>query len=256
MKLSQVALQLYTLREFTQTEQDFAATMKRVREIGYQAIQVSAVGPIPARRLREIADGEGLAIVATHEPTAKLLDEPEAVIERLNDLGTKNTAFGSTGLADLANLDAVKNFICRAEASAEKFAAAGKVLGYHNHAIEFYHYEPRKTVYDLIFSSTKALVAELDTFWVHAGGANVEVELRKLAGRIPFIHIKDFGVTSVGERYFAEIGYGNLDFRSIIAAAEAGGCEWFIVEQDRCPGDPFVSIAKSFNYIKENLVTE
>jgi len=256
MKLSQVAIQLYTLREFCKTEQEYADTLKRVRQIGYQAIQISGVGPIPAERLRQIADDEGLAIAATHEPTPALLEQPEAIIERLNVLGTKYTAFGSTGMKDLADICAVREFLRKAEASAEKFAAAGKVLAYHNHAIEFYHYEPRKTVFQMIFEETKHLQAELDTFWVQAGGANPEAEIRKLAGRLPLLHIKDFGVTSTGERYFAEIGYGNLDFAALIAAGEAAGCEWFIVEQDRCPGDPFESIAKSFNYIKENLVSE
>ena len=51
-----------------------------------------------------------------------------------------------------------------------------------------------------------------------------------------------------------EIGYGNLDFKAIVAAAEASGCEWFIVEQDSCPGDPFDSAKLSFDYIKANLV--
>jgi hypothetical protein len=34
-----------------------------------------------------------------------------------------------------------------------------------------------------------------------------------------------------------------------------GGCAWFIVEQDTCPGDPFDSLRQSFDYIKANLVT-
>jgi sugar phosphate isomerase/epimerase len=52
----------------------------------------------------------------------------------------------------------------------------------------------------------------------------------------------------------AEIGVGNLDWKAIIAAAEKSGCEWFIVEQDYCPGDPFDSLKTSFDYIEANLV--
>jgi len=50
------------------------------------------------------------------------------------------------------------------------------------------------------------------------------------------------------------VGSGNLNFKKIIAAAEKSGCKWFIVEQDTCPGDPVDSLAKSFEYIKANLV--
>ena len=43
--------------------------------------------------------------------------------------------------------------------------------------------------------------------------------------------------------------------KRIVAVAEGSGCRWFIVEQDTCPGDPFESLRKSFEYIKENLCT-
>ena len=33
MKTDQIAIQLYTLRDFTKTRADFAATLKRVRDI-------------------------------------------------------------------------------------------------------------------------------------------------------------------------------------------------------------------------------
>ena len=53
---------------------------------------------------------------------------------------------------------------------------------------------------------------------------------------------------------FAEIGHGNLDWPRIVAAAKASGCEWYIVEQDRCDGDPFDSLKMSFDYITQNLL--
>ena len=37
------------------------------------------------------------------------------------------------------------------------------------------------------------------------------------------------------------------------AAAEESGCRWFIVEQDTCPGDPFDSVARSFDDISAHL---
>jgi sugar phosphate isomerase/epimerase len=78
--------------------------------------------------------------------------------------------------------------------------------------------------------------------------------VQSVKGRTPFIHLKDYKVNPQGDINFCEIGAGTLPFKRIIAEAEAGGCEWFIVEQDSCPGDPFVSIKQSFDYIKANLV--
>ena len=39
-----IAAQMYTAREFTKTTKDAAASLKKVREIGYEAVQISAFG--------------------------------------------------------------------------------------------------------------------------------------------------------------------------------------------------------------------
>ena len=49
------------------------------------------------------------------------------------------------------------------------------------------------------------------------------------------------------ESYYADIVNGNLDIKNIIKEAELSGCKWYIVEQDECQGDPFISIETSFN---------
>ncbi len=36
--------QLYTIRTYTQNEKDFARSMKRIAQIGYKTVQISAVG--------------------------------------------------------------------------------------------------------------------------------------------------------------------------------------------------------------------
>jgi sugar phosphate isomerase/epimerase len=72
---------------------------------------------------------------------------------------------------------------------------------------------------------------------------------------MPFIHIKDCSLTADQKPAFAEIGRGTLPFREIIAEAERSGCEWFIVEQDTCPGDPFDSLRLSLEYIRANLLS-
>ena len=60
MKTGQVAAQLFTLREYCKTAADIAVTLKKVRKIGYQAVQVSGVAPIDEKELKNMLDGEGL----------------------------------------------------------------------------------------------------------------------------------------------------------------------------------------------------
>lgn len=258
MKISQVAIQLYTLRDFCKTAADLAETARKVRAIGYEAVQISGVGPIPEAELVSIFAGEGLKICATHENGQKILDETESVIERLHKLDTKLTAYPYPAGVDFNNPEHVDTLIRKLDAAGAKFRAAGLKLGYHNHANEFYRpVAGGPTVLDRIYNETSPqnVVAELDTFWVQRGGGDVVEWVRRLKGRQPFIHLKDFKVNPAGESSFCEIGAGTLPFARIISEAESGGCEWFIVEQDTCPGDPFVSIKQSFGYLKAHLAS-
>jgi sugar phosphate isomerase/epimerase len=254
MKINQIAIQLYTLRDYCQTAADVAITAKKIRQIGYTAVQVSGVGPIPEEELVSIFNGEGLKICATHHHGLQILNNPELVIERLNKLGTKLTAYPYPEGIDFSNPEHIENLVIKLDAAGEKFRKAGLKLGYHNHANEFFRYKGA-TVLDYIYTNTapENLVAELDTFWVQRGGGDVVDWVSRMKGRQPFIHLKDFKVNPAGEISFCEIGEGTLPFDRIIAAAEAGGCEWFIVEQDSTPGDPFISIKQSFDYLNANF---
>lgn len=257
MKIEQVAIQYYTLRDFTKTEEDFTETCRKVRDIGFKAIQISAIGPIEAENVRRIAADHGLTICATHEGGKAIVETPETIISKLERMGVKYTAYPYPhDMAFLTDKKACLDFCAQLEAAGKVFRQSGKVLTYHNHHIEFMKIEG-KTVLDIIIENTSAenVGFELDTYWVQYGGAsNVELAQR-LHGRLPLLHMKDFKITPERQIAFSEIGQGNLNFKSIIAAAEAAGCEWFIVEQDSCPGDPFDSIKMSFDYIQANLVS-
>ncbi len=254
MQLSQVAAQLYTLRDFTKTPADIAKTLQKVREIGYQAVQASALGPIDDAELVSLCQENGLTLCATHEGIGPLLDTPEAIIEHLQRLDCKHTALGFPSGVDLASKDGVLEFCRRFDAVAQKFAAAGLSLSYHNHHQEFRKIEG-KPVLQMIWENAPHAGLEIDTYWVQFGGGNPESWCRKAKGRLPLLHLKDYAVNAENKIEFCEIGNGNLEFAAIIAAAEASGCQWFIVEQDTTPGDPFDSLRTSFDYIRANLVS-
>lgn len=255
MKLTQVAAQLYTVRDFCKTASDLAATARKIRAIGYEAVQLSGHGPIPEPEIAKIMAGEGLTICATHEPAAVILDQPEKAIESLQKLGCRLTAYPYPQGVDFGNADSVNLLVRKLGAAGARFRAAGITLGYHNHDIEFlkFHGAP---VLDYIYAHTdpRHLVGELDTYWVHFGGGDCVEWCRKLRGRLPFIHLKDYAITRERKPVFCEIGGGTLPFKRIIDEAERSGCQWFIVEQDTCPNNPFDSLRISFDYIQANLV--
>jgi sugar phosphate isomerase/epimerase len=254
MKISQVAAQLFTCRDLLKTPADIAQCLKRVRAAGYEAVQVSGMGPIPEEELNSILDGEGLTCCATHEPALKILDETDVVIERLKKLNCSLTAYPHPAGVDMTSLDDVKKLISGLNTAGEKMAAAGITLTYHNHGMEFIKNEGITNL-ERIYRDTdpRFLQGEPDTYWIHYGGGENVAMCKQLKDRLPMIHLKDYCFTQENQPTFCEIGSGTLDFKSIIAAAEASGCKWFIVEQDVTPGDPVDSLAQSFDYIKQHL---
>ncbi len=256
MKINQVAAQLYTVRDFCQNAAALAATARKIRAIGYEAVQLSGLGPIAEKEIVRIMAGEGLVICATHEPSAVILDEPEKAIATLQALGCRLTAYPWPQGVDFTDAASITTLVRKLDAAGAKLRAAGLTLGYHNHDLEFIKFRGAP-VLDHIYAQTdpRNLVGELDTYWVHFGGGDCVEWCRKLRSRLPFIHLKDYAMTPERKPVFAEIGQGNLPFARIIAEAEASGCQWFIVEQDTCPRDPFASLQMSFDYLKDHLVS-
>jgi sugar phosphate isomerase/epimerase len=250
MKIEQVGAQLYTIREHIKEPAQVAQSMRRLREIGYQAVQVSGMGAIDEAELVKICDGEGLTICATHESTAMILDEPQRVVERLQKLNCRYTAVPSPGGLDASSEESVLAYAGRMDKAGAVLRAAGQTLMYHNHGNEFVRVGG-KTILDHFYDATQPenLAGEIDTYWVQYGGGDPVAWCAKLKGRLPVIHLKDYQFLSENKPGFAEIGRGNLNIPAIIATAEESGCEWFVVEQDTTPGDPFDSLQISFEYL-------
>jgi sugar phosphate isomerase/epimerase len=256
MKLSQVAAQLYTLRDHLKTPADIARSLKKVAALGYQAVQVSGMGPILESELNAILASEGLLCCATHEDGDLIRKQPEKVVERLKKLNCRYTAYPYPAGVDWSKREDIDQLIADLDRAGAVLRQAGQVLTYHNHAIELIPVSGT-TALDYIYakSDPRNLLGEIDTYWIQYGGGDPAAWCRKLKGRLPLLHLKDYAFTLQDKPAFAEIGRGNLNWPEIIAAAEASGCEWFIVEQDTCPADPFDSLKISFDYIAANLVS-
>ena len=250
MKRHQIAAQLYTIRDFLQTPEDIAQSMKKIRAIGYEAVQVSGMAPIDESELLRILDGEGLTCCATHEATKIIVEEPQRVVERLQKLGCKYTAVPSPGQFELKTQAQVIEYSKRMDDAGKVLHENGLVLTYHNHHMEFRRLEG-ELILDTIYAQTDAryLQGEIDTYWVQYGGGDVVAWCEKLSNRLPLLHLKDYRITDDNKPDFAEVGQGNLNWNAIILAAEKSGCEWFIVEQDTTPNDPFESLKISFDYL-------
>src|SRR5947207_2127802 len=153
MKTHQIAAQLYTVRDFLKTPTEIAQTLKKIRAIRYQAVQLSGLGPISERDLVALLQGEGLTCCATHEDGDLILNEPQRVVDRLEKLGCRITAYAWPAGIKFDTLADVKSFAARLNAAGKVLHEAGQVLCYHNHHIEFRRLGG-KPVLEILFEET------------------------------------------------------------------------------------------------------
>lgn len=253
MDINTVAAQLYTLREFIKTPEDIENTLKRVKEIGYNAVQLSGMGPIEPQRLKEIADGLGLAICATHNSYERIMEDTENVIKEHKLWGCEYVGLGGLPKENRTSKEGYITF-------AKKFSQIGKIykenglqLIYHNHNFEFEKFDGVTGMEILLKESDPETFGfEIDTYWVQAGGADPVEWIKKVSGRMAVVHLKDMAILDK-QQIFAEIGQGNMNWTAILKACEDTQVKWYAVEQDKCLRDPFESLRISFEYLKRNF---
>jgi sugar phosphate isomerase/epimerase len=249
MSSSVIAATLYTVRQFTQTKAELASTLKKVKSIGYDAVQLSALGPIDTKELKNMLDGEGLTVAATHTDYRLLRDEPQKVIDEHQLLGCKYVAIGSIP-AEYRHEEGYHQFAREASEVAGRLRESRLVFGYHNHSFELEKFGERTALGILYAESDPELfTSEIDTYWIQHGGGDPALWIRSLKGRAPLVHLKDMTVKD-GQPIFAEVGEGNLNWPYILDACREAGVLWYIVEQDICQRDPFESLALSLRNLK------
>jgi sugar phosphate isomerase/epimerase len=246
-----VGAQLYTVRDFTKTLPGVAEALKKVADIGYTAIQITGFGAVDPKEVAKLVEDNGLTVASTHTGWPQFLDDLERVIEIHKMWKCDHPAIG--GLPrEYYSLDGLKRFLDELAPIAERLTEEGMDFSYHNHNRELMRFGD-KTWLAMLYEQADLgmLKAEIDTYWIQAGGGDPAAWIRKCAGREPLLHLKDFAMGPGREQRFAEIGEGNLNWPAIMEAAQEGGVEWYLVEQDRCyDRDPFESLAISYRNLK------
>jgi len=261
-----LAAQLYTVREFTQTAADFAASMQKIHDIGYRAVQVSAIGPIPPAEVKQILDDLNLTVCNTHIAYDRLWNDLDAVIEQHELWQCKHVAIGSMpGPYRTEGESGFQRFAAEASAVGETLHAAGLTFSYHNHSFEFVRFPHlqadgtpgSRSGLDIIYDESDAryLQGEIDTYWVQHGGGDPAAWTRRMKDRMPVIHLKDMVYMPepherMGHQYMAEVGEGNLNWPAILAACKEADVEWYAIEQDICQRDPFESLRISYENLR------
>jgi len=242
-----IAVQLYTLRD--DAAKDFPAVLRQVAGLGYAGVELAGAHGMAAPDLRRLLDDLGLKVAGSHTGIEQLEADLNAVLEYNETIGNRWVVCPWMPEERRKTAGGWKQVAATLAAIGEKCNARGMRLCYHNHAFEFERFDG-VTGLDILFgeSPATALGSELDTYWVRYGGEDPAAYLRKLAGRVPLVHLKD--MLGDESRGFAEVGEGVMDWPAIVAEAEKAGAEWLIVEQDVCQRPPIESVEISLRNLQ------
>ena len=255
MKIEKIGVQLYTVRDYMNTEEEIRETFKKLKDLGYDQAQTAGC-KISYEAFGQLAKEAGIEIVGTHDNFELMCTDFEKSFENHKYLDTLNMGIGGYFHPTIEkNID----FIEKANMVGEKIAKHGGKFTYHNHHQEFIKLENGKTTMDMLVEGLNPETTSfvLDTFWVQKGGSDVRYWIDKLAGRIDILHLKDMKVkmeNDIFEQVYTEIGNGNLYWEGIIETALNTGVKYFVVEQDVCPEDPFKSLKTSSDYLHKNFM--
>ena len=273
MKKFKIGLQLYSVRE--ELEKDMDATLKAVKEMGYDYVEFAGFYDKPAEEVKTILDKYELTAISSHKGHDAFLENEKDEIEYLKKLGIKYCAIPWMGIEKHAGSDLFEQTVADITKVAKVLKENGIQMLYHNHDFEFEKYQD-KFLLDWLYDSVPAdlLQTEIDTCWVKYSGNDPVECIKKYKGRADVLHLKDFTCKTLadGPVYalidndgkelekpsredngfeFRPIGQGLQNFKEILNAAEEVDIEYLIVEQDECQtASPLESAKQSREYLK------
>lgn len=243
-----VALQMYTVRD--DAARDFTGTLRRVAEMGYAGVELAGTGGLSAIDLKRQLSELGLRVAGSHVALAQLQGDIEPALDYYGKLGAKFIACPWLP-EDRRSADGYKRLAESLNVAGARARDRGLQLCYHNHNFEFDEYSG-KTGFDILFDAANPdlLKIELDTYWAEFACHSSADLIRRYAGRVPLVHLKD--MTGTDTPTFAEVGEGRMDFEAIFQACEeSGGVAWYIVEQDKCERPPLESARISLENLRK-----
>lgn len=259
-----LAVQLYSLREYSKTKEDFIGVVKRVAEIGFQAVEPAGFHDIAPAEFKTLLDDLGLKLYSSHSPWIHNADEAPVIIDTLGQLGLDICVCGY-GPNEFKDLDAIKATAENTNKIIEKLKPAGITLFQHNHYWEFERLNG-KLKYDLYRELCPGVKYEIDCFWsTNKGSENAVNMLKDFAQDTILLHMKD-GVCRQQASLdglknglldmkidLLPLGTGDLPIKDLVKAAP-DSVRAIVVELDYVAEglDMWESIEKSYQFMTSN----
>lgn len=260
--MAKIGVQAMMLKQQV-TERGAYDVWKQLSQIGFSVVEVSQIELDDKHRddIARAGDEFGMSVAAISAGMGEtggggndsLREAFDKIVSDCQALGTSRVRIGMLPMPALASKQTLVDFAHDANEMARRLADHGIILSYHNHHVEFARMDGQHLL-DLIRTEAPDLKFELDVHWIHRGGMDPVSVLKKYAGVVDLVHLKDYRIglppadafeaLAAGDRkawaehwgnlvQFAEVGQGNLDFAGVVEAGVDGGAEYLLIEQDQ-----------------------
>jgi sugar phosphate isomerase/epimerase len=242
--------QLYSARN----EKSLDDTLKTLKQLGYS--QVEGWGG-------QFGDPAGLAAslkaAGLSMPTAHIgytqLEDTAAAIKIAQTVGIKTIYCPAPPSADYREGKGSWSQLAEGLGKIGKaLNGAGVGFGYHNHHWELTKAADGTYPIDTLLGASP-LEWEMDLAWLVKAGEDPVKWMDKYGSRITAIHVKDIAPAGEAkdEDGWADVGYGTLDWKSLIATAKAKTkTKYWVAEHDK-PLDAIRFARRSMDSVKQWL---
>jgi sugar phosphate isomerase/epimerase len=256
-----MGLQLWSVA--AQMQKDGPGTLKALKSLGFEVVETAGFYGGTAQTMKAQLTEAGLVCRSAHVNLGALGQDIDKHIADAKTLGASWLVASSpktprptdpakaynVGMAEVMNEAAYQENAEIIARIVPKIRAAGLTFGYHNHAMEFAKFGAR-TGLDIMLAGSPDARLELDLGWVAAAGLDPAATIRKYAGRVDLLHVKDM-IKAEPEYESVEIGKGVINWKPTFEAARAAGVKGFFIEQEAPYRRPILdSLAMSVAYLK------
>ncbi|MCB9109173.1 MAG: sugar phosphate isomerase/epimerase [Anaerolineales bacterium] len=243
MKLSPIAVQLYTVREALAN--DFTGVVKKIAEFGYLGVETANFPGTTPKQAAQLFKDLGLTVCSAHAPLP-IGPQKNEVLDLAATLNCSRVICPALDRAYYSRVDQVHRACDLINEANQVAIENGLSLGVHNH---WWEYEPVEDQYPYEIMMERldpSVFMEIDVYWVRVAGFNPVEIVEKWGQRAPLLHIKD-GTALPGLPHLA-VGEGIIDIAGVIEAGK-GVTEWLIVELDECETDMLEAVEDSYTYL-------
>ena len=268
-----VGIQVYGLRDLLEnTPENFRNVMEKVKELGFDGVELAGLYGIAPEEIKKILDEVGLVPISARVPLADMMADAEGVAETYAKIGVQYIAIPYLPDEYRPNTPGYEGALKEFERIGKVMKDHGIKLEYHNHDFEFVRLPSGEYGFDNIYSTIPEdlLKVEPDLCWIKVAGESPVEYLKKYGSRCEVVHLKDFikegnpknlykliGIETeeaeedTGIFEFRPVGFGMQIWEPILKTAAEVGSKWVICEQDEHYDlEPLEAARRAREYLK------